>query len=212
MSLPISQHEKIWPVYIDFVEQHGSDALLSHVGHRLCILDKSFKEKLVKTFLSRKMTLRAMEMLIEMIDDEEFVSGELATKYDLVMYLLKVIRENADTLPENKCEQVFRHFLNKYSDEVGNMWVSFANYFIRRGMFEKARSIFEEALNEVKVSRDFGVVYNAYLRFEESVLAIVFEEGVGDESKEDLRQFKRVEEDVENLLDAEFGEGSQDIF
>lgn len=157
------------------------------------------------------MTLEAMNLLIEMLDDEEFVSGEMATKYDLVMFLLKVIRENAESLPENRCEQVFRHFLNKYSDEVGNMWVSFADYFIRKGMFEKARSIFEEALNQVKVSRDFGVVYNAYLRFEESVLAIIFEGGLVEESKKDLKEFRQVESEVENLLDEEFGEGKNSI-
>jgi len=44
---------------------------------------------------------------------------------------------------------VIRHGIKKYTDEVGNLYVSLADYFIRQGLFEKARDIFEEALENV---------------------------------------------------------------
>jgi len=48
------------------------------------------------------------------------------------------------------CESVIRHGIKKYTDEVGNLFVSLADYFIRQGLFEKARDVFEEALETVK--------------------------------------------------------------
>ena len=47
------------------------------------------------------------------------------------------------------CEAVIRHAIKLYTDEVGNLWVALAEYYIRQGYFEKARNIFEEAIDSV---------------------------------------------------------------
>lgn len=72
---------------------------------------------------------------------------------------------------------IVRHCITKYTDEVGNLWVSLADYFIIRGVFDKGRDVFEEALEKVVTARDFGIIYNAYLKFEEELLMVVMEEG-----------------------------------
>ncbi len=39
-------------------------------------------------------------------------------------------------------------------------------------MFVEARQIYEEALSKLTSVRDFGIVYNAFLKFEESMLEV----------------------------------------
>ena len=44
---------------------------------------------------------------------------------------------------------------------MGRLWTSLADYFIRRGMFERARDVYEEGLTSVVTVRDFSLVYDA---------------------------------------------------
>ncbi|KAL7560088.1 hypothetical protein ACA910_016146 [Epithemia clementina (nom. ined.)] len=52
----------------------------------------------------------------------------------------------------------------------GMLWTQLADSWIRRGSFEIARSVYEEGLQTVKTVRDFSVLYDAYLEFEEGLL------------------------------------------
>lgn len=46
--------------------------------------------------------------------------------------------------------------------KVGRLWTSLADYFIRRGLFEKARDVYEEGLCSVITVHDFSLIYDAY--------------------------------------------------
>ena len=53
------------------------------------------------------------------------------------------------------------------------MWICLGDYYIRQGLFDKARLIFETALDCVLTARDFGIVFNAYVKFEEEMLTLI---------------------------------------
>ena len=55
-------------------------------------------------------------------------------------------------------------------DQVGRLWQALAGYFIRLGQFEKARDVYDEAIQAVVTVRDFSIVFDAYVLFEESML------------------------------------------
>ena len=63
-----------------------------------------------------------------------------------------------------------------------------ADYYIRSGHFEKARDIYEEAIETVVTVRDFTQVFDAYAQFEESMVSAKMEasaeSGPNDEGRE----------------------------
>ena len=65
----------------------------------------------------------------------------------------------------------------------GILWTQLADSWIRRGSFDIARSVYEEGLHTVKTVRDFSVLYDAYLEFEEGLLeaaTLALEQAEGD--------------------------------
>lgn len=54
---------------------------------------------------------------------------------------------------------------------MGRLWISLADYYIRRSMFERARDVYEEGMCSVVTVRDFGLIFDALTHFEESLLA-----------------------------------------
>jgi pre-mRNA-splicing factor SYF1 len=57
----------------------------------------------------------------------------------------------------------------------GTLWTKLAHYHIRRGEFELARSIYEEAMESVTRVRDFSLIFDAYVKFEEGVIEAMME-------------------------------------
>jgi pre-mRNA-splicing factor SYF1 len=64
--------------------------------------------------------------------------------------------------------------------QVGRLWTSLADYYIRRALFEKSRDVYEEGMTSVTTVRDFSTIFDAYMQFEESMLSAKMEQ-VADE-------------------------------
>lgn len=81
-----------------------------------------------------------------------------------------------------------REGINKYVDEVGNLWTKLADYYIKTGQFDKARGVYREGLQQVMTARDFNIVYNAYLKFEQELVNAIAlqieEEAIEEEENE----------------------------
>lgn len=99
-------------------------------------------------------------------------------------------------------EDLIRHALRRYTDEVGRLWICLADYHLRQGLFGRTREVFEEALaSGVATARDFGIVFNAYMKFEEQMIEAEIEEEAadGEEDEEDS-----VEAQIDKLLEFTF--------
>ena len=57
----------------------------------------------------------------------------------------------------------------------GTLWTKLAQYHIRMGEFELARSIYEEAMENVMRVRDFSLIFDGYIKFEEGVIEAMME-------------------------------------
>lgn len=66
-------------------------------------------------------------------------------------------------------------------------------------MFGTARNVFEEALASITTARDFGIVFNAYMKFEEQMV-----EAENDEEDEENEEDNDVEDQLNALIDYTF--------
>lgn len=54
--------------------------------------------------------------------------------------------------------------------QVGRLWAALADFYIRQGLYEKARDVYEEGLTTVITVRDFSLIFDTLTQFEESLL------------------------------------------
>jgi pre-mRNA-splicing factor SYF1 len=66
-----------------------------------------------------------------------------------------------------RADEIIRHCIRLYTDEVGSLWINLATYFLKLGQFGEVRDVYEEALGTITSARDFGIIFNAYMKFEE---------------------------------------------
>lgn len=78
--------------------------------------------------------------------------------------------------------QVLDHHLGEME---GTLWTRLAEYHVRAGDFELARSVYEEALDAITRVRDFSLVFDAYVKFEEGVIEALMELMEDEEDEED---------------------------
>ena len=82
----------------------------------------------------------------------------------------------------------------------GVLWSQLADSWIRRGEFQLARSVYEEAIESVSRVRDFTILMDAYLQFEEGLLEATME-SQAEMMDEDEDQEEEAPNDDENDWD-----------
>ncbi|XP_055817836.1 uncharacterized protein LOC129886951 [Solanum dulcamara] len=198
-ALPVTQHDRIWEPYLVFVSQRGIPIETSlRVYRRYLKYDPSHIEDLLEFLLNSELWQEAAERLAGVLNDDRFYSIKGKTKHRLWLELCDLLTQHATEISGLNVDAIIRGGIKKFTDEVGRLWTSLADYYIRRKLVEKARDIFEEGMTTVVTVRDFSVIFDAYSQFEESMLALKMEE-MSDSEVEDEGNNGEVgaEEDVD---------------
>lgn len=184
-ALPVTQHDRIWEPYLVFVSQRGIPIETSlRVYRRYLKYDPSHIEDLLEFLLNSELWQEAAERLAGVLNDDQFYSIKGKTKHRLWLELCDLLTQHATEISGLNVDAIIRGGIKKFTDEVGRLWTSLADYYIRRKLVEKARDIFEEGMTTVVTVRDFSVIFDAYSQFEESMLALKMEE-MSDSEVED---------------------------
>lgn len=101
------------------------------------------------------------------MNHDDFVSKHGKSKHQLWNELCNLISKNPLKITSLNVDAIIRGGLRRYTDQTGPLWNSLADYYVRRGLFERARDIYEEAIQKVVTIRDFAQVFDAYTQFEE---------------------------------------------
>ncbi|KAL8555465.1 hypothetical protein ACS0TY_003319 [Phlomoides rotata] len=205
-ALPVTQHDRIWEYYLVFVSQKGVPIETSlRVYRRYLKYDPSHIEDFIEFLINSELWQEAAERLAGVLNDDRFYSIKGKTKHRLWLELCDLLTQHATEISGLNVDAIIRGGIRKFTDEVGRLWTSLADYYIRRGLLEKARDIFEEGMTTVVTVRDFSVIFDAYSQFEESMLSIKMEsmDDSDEEDDEANEEETEEEEEVDDRLDIE---------
>ena len=184
LSLPITQHKRIWPLYIAFIKSHDIPETAVRVYRRHLKLDPDAAEDYIEYLISIGRLDDAAVKLAWVVNRENFVSKTNKTHHELWQWLCDLISKNPGQISSLRVDPIIRGGLRKFTDMVGTLWCALADFYVRQSNFEKARDVYEEAVLTVSTVRDFSQVFDAYAQFEESTLNFTLE-ALGEDPSDD---------------------------
>lgn len=184
-ALPITQHHRIWPLYIDFLKKHNVYETAVRVFRRYLKLAPEDTEEYIEYLISIGRLDEAAVKLAQIVNQDDFVSKHGKSNHQLWNELCDLISKNPSKIKSLNVDAIIRGGLRRYTDQLGPLWNSLADYYVRSGLFERARDIYEEAIQTVTTVRDFTQVFDAYSQFEELSLTKLMEEAAKNPTEED---------------------------
>uniref|UniRef100_A0A8C4M463 Pre-mRNA-splicing factor SYF1 n=1 Tax=Equus asinus asinus TaxID=83772 RepID=A0A8C4M463_EQUAS len=187
-ALPITQHSRVWPLYLRFLRSHPLPETAVRGYRRFLKLSPESAEEYIEYLKSSDRLDEAAQRLATVVNDERFVSKAGKSNYQLWHELCDLISQNPDKVQSLNVDAIIRGGLTRFTDQLGKLWCSLADYYIRSGHFEKARDVYEEAIRTVMTVRDFTQVFDSYAQFEESMIAAKMETAseLGREEEDDV--------------------------
>uniref|UniRef100_A0A2P2IVB4 Pre-mRNA-splicing factor SYF1 n=2 Tax=Rhizophora mucronata TaxID=61149 RepID=A0A2P2IVB4_RHIMU len=206
-ALPVTQHDRIWELYLRFVSQEGIPIETSlRVYRRYLKYDPGHIEDFIEFLVNSRLWQEAAERLASVLNDDQFYSIKGKAKHTLWLELCDLLTRHAKEVSGLNVDAIIRGGIRKFTDEVGRLWTSLADYYIRRGLFEKARDIFEEGMTTVVTVRDFSVIFDAYSQFQESMVAHKMENlDLSDGEEDEMQENNGFEPDEDVRLNVNSG-------
>merc|ERR1719481_878709 len=181
-ALPPTQHDRVWPLYIKFVTNHHIPETAVRVFRRYLQMYPENSEEYVDYLVTIDRLDEASQVLAKCVNNAEFTSRQGKSNHQLWNELCDMISKNPTKIETLNVDAIIRSGLRRYTDQVGHLWNSLADYYIRSGLFERARDIYEESIQTVTTVRDFTQVFDAYAQFEELALTKKMEEAAESEA------------------------------
>ncbi|KAG8574312.1 hypothetical protein GDO81_009141 [Engystomops pustulosus] len=187
-ALPITQHYRIWPLYLRFVRAHSLPETAVRVYRRYLKLCPENAEEYIEYLRSVDRLDEAASRLATIVNQDDFVSKEGKSNYQLWQELCTLLSQHPSSIRSLDSGAIIRGGLTRFTDQRGKLWCALAEYHTRSGHFEKARDVYEEAIQTVTTVRDFTQVFDSYAQFEESIIAAKMEtvSEMGKEEEDDL--------------------------
>ncbi|KAJ2849005.1 pre-mRNA-splicing factor syf1 [Coemansia brasiliensis] len=177
-SLAVTQHEQVWRVYVRFAEQVGGE-MARRVYERVIKVWPNRAKDFIEFCEQQAEWGWAARQLVQELDSPLRNPDEEQQQW---MRLANILQRHAGELSEEPwdVEQVIRDGIRRFAGEkqAGTLWTALAQWHIARGEMAQAQSVFEEAITQVRMVRDFAVVFDAYGEFLESVVTMEMERDV----------------------------------
>ncbi|KAL1976058.1 hypothetical protein VTN31DRAFT_4450 [Thermomyces dupontii] len=198
-ALPITQHNRIWKLYKQFARS-ASGATAVQIWDRYMQIHPENAEDYIELLVDLGYYTEAVKKYIDILNDPKFQSKHVKSHFQLWTEMVDLLVSKAkqiDASPHSgiDVDAIIRSGIDRFSDQRGRLWAGLATYWIARGNFEKARDVFEEGITTVMTVRDFTLIFDSYVEFEESVISSLMDEAA-KRSKEG-----KVDEDADFELD-----------
>ncbi|KNC48691.1 uncharacterized protein AMSG_00468 [Thecamonas trahens ATCC 50062] len=176
-ALPITQHARIWEPVLEYVSGLAVPIPATGVSlwRRYLNIAPARREDYVEYLMAVEHYDEAAKELVVLLDtaasDSDAAEAITKPRHELWLLLCSLISEHAPELKSIPVEAILRTGVTQFSDQVGTLWTSLGDYFIRLAQFDKARDVYEEGMAAVTTVRDFTLVFDAYVQFEDAMLS-----------------------------------------
>ncbi|OQV15649.1 Pre-mRNA-splicing factor SYF1 [Hypsibius exemplaris] len=175
-SLPVTQHARIWPLYLKFLKKYNIPETAVRVYDRyLKLMPNDVEDYIGYLRGADKLDECASQIVNRVINNNRFQSKEGKSKVQYWNDLCDLISSNPRMIKSLNVDAVIRDGISRFAEQRGRLWNALADYYIRSGQFERARDIYEEAIDTVTMVRDFTQIFDAYAQFEETTLSAKME-------------------------------------
>jgi len=168
-------------------------------------------EDFIELLIENGRYTEAVQKYMEILNNPKFRSKNGKGHYQLWSEMVELLVDHAKEVETGDevgidVEKIVRSGIDRFADQRGKLWSGLATYWITRGSFERARDIYEEGITTVMTVRDFTLIFDSYVEFEEAITGQLMEEaavrsekGIVDENADfdlDIRMMR-----FEQLMD-----------
>ena len=198
-ALPITQHNQLWSLYLQFVKSYNIPETAVRIYRRYLKIQPEETEEFISYLIEIDRLDEAAVKLAEIVNDESFISKHGKSKHQLWTELAEILCRNPDRIKSLNVDAIIREGIKRYVDQQGKLWISLAEYYTRCSLFDKAKDIYEEAIESVKTIRDFSQIFDAYTNSQEKLIQLAMNSKDISEDEElelDLRMIR-----YENIIE-----------
>ncbi|KAL7750276.1 pre-mRNA-splicing factor syf1 [Sorochytrium milnesiophthora] len=205
-SLPITQHARIWDVYLKWISSpHVGGEVAARVYRRYLkarqIESSKFDDYISLLTSMERYNDAATELIKFLVDEQAHRNVPPKQVYTRLLSLCEIITKHPGELDASvPVAKVVLAGIARFPELVGKLWVSLGQYYIMKGRLETARSVFEQGLRKVMAVKDFTTVFEAYAEFDESVVSALMEQADDDGDADSVELDMRLAR-LEHLMD-----------
>lgn len=179
-ALPITQHNRIWKLYKAFARSASGDTAVK-IWSRYMQIRPENAESYIELLIEMEHYTEAIKRYIELLDNPRFQSKEGKSHFQLWGEMIELMVSKAKDINTSahagiNVDSIIRSGIERFPDQKGRLWAGLATYWITKGNFEKARDVFEEGITTAMTVRDFTLIFDSYVEFEESIIGNLMEQ------------------------------------
>eukprot|EP01132_Coremiostelium_polycephalum_P005082 gene5082-6326_t len=199
-SLPITQHPRIWELYLKFIKKVNIPEVSIKIYKRYLKIQPEMIEEYIEYLIEMEAWNEASLQLINIVNQDKFQSTKGKTRHQLWLQLCDILASHPKDVKGIKVDAIIRSGIQTFTDQVGKLWSSLADYYIQLAQFDKARDIYEEALNTVSTARDFSHIWESYTQFEDSLI-VAKQEVLADLDESDTKTLEEESLDFDMMVE-----------
>ncbi|PLB42068.1 mRNA splicing protein SYF1 [Aspergillus candidus] len=178
-ALPITQHNRIWKLYKKFARSASGQTAVK-IWARYMQIHPENAEEYIHLLVEMGQYTEAVKKYMDILDNPRFQSKEGKSNFQLWTEMVDLLVSKAKQIKTGPqvgidVDAILRSGIERFADQRGKLWAGLATYWIMKGSFEKARDVFEEGIITVMTVRDFTLIFDSYVEFEESIIGSLME-------------------------------------
>lgn len=178
-ALPVTQHNRIWRLYKGFARSASGQTAVK-IWARYMQIHPENAEEYIELLIEMKEYTEAVKVFLQILDNPRFQSKYGKSSFQLWTEMVDLLVSKAKKIETGPqvgidVDAILHSGIDRFADQRGKLWAGLATYWITKGNFEKARDVFEEGITTVMTVRDFTMIFDSYVEFEESIIGNLME-------------------------------------